>query len=55
LDVVLSVLAGAVCASFRRPLGIGYTAATPTPRFLSTGGTVHTTNDRITVRLGRRS
>ena len=53
LDVVLSVLAGAVCASLRRRLGIGYTAATarhPQRGFLSTGGTIHTTNDRITVR-----
>jgi hypothetical protein len=43
LDVVLSVLAGAVCASLRRRLGAGYTAATPDTlqrRFLSTGATV---------------
>ena len=44
LDVVLSVLAGAVCASLRRRLGTGYTTATPDTlqrRFLHTGGTIH--------------
>jgi hypothetical protein len=42
LDVVLSVLAGAVCASLRRRLGAGYRTATPDTlqrRFLQTGGT----------------
>jgi Transposase DDE domain len=58
LDVVLSVLAGAVCASLRRRLGTGYTAATPDTlqrRFLHTGGTIHTHADSITVRLNRRT
>ncbi len=58
LDVVLSVLAGAVCASLRRRLGTGYTAATPDTlqrRFLSTGGTIHTNGDTIIVRLNRRT
>jgi hypothetical protein len=57
-DVALSVLAGTVCAALRRRLGTGYTAATPDTlqrRFLSTGGTIHTTNDTITVRLDRRT
>ena len=58
LDVVLSVLAGAVCASLRRRLGAGYTAATPDTlqrRFLHTGGTIHNRGDTITVRLNRRT
>jgi hypothetical protein len=58
LDVVLSVLAGAVCASFRRRLGTGYTAATPDTlqrRFLHTGGTIHNHSDRVTIRLDRRT
>ena len=58
LDVVLSVLAGAVCASLRRRLGTGYTTATPDTlqrRFLHTGGTIHTHRDTITVRLHRRT
>jgi Transposase DDE domain group 1 len=57
-DVVLSVLAGAVCASLRRRLGTGYTAATPDTlqrRFLSTGGTILNHGDTITVRLNRRT
>ena len=57
-DVVLSVLAGAVCASLRRRLGTGYTTATPDTlqrRFLSTGGTIHNHHDTITVRLDRRT
>jgi hypothetical protein len=58
LDVVLSVLAGAVCASLRRRLGAGYTAATPDTlqrRFLHTGGTIITDRRTITVRLDRRT
>ena len=58
LDVVLSVLAGAVCASLRRRLGTGYTTATPDTlqrRFLHTAGTIHTDGDTITVRLNRRT
>ena len=58
LDVVLSVLAGAVCAALRRRLGTGYTTATPDTlqrRFLSTGGTIHNHGDTITVRLNRRT
>jgi hypothetical protein len=58
LDVVLSVLAGAVCASLRRRLGTGYTTATPDTlqrRFLHTGGTIHNHGDTITVRLDRRT
>lgn len=58
LDVVLSVLAGAVCAGLRRRLGTGYTTATPDTlqrRFLSTGGVITYRNDTITVRLNRRT
>ena len=58
LDVVLSVLAGAVCAALRRRLGTGYTAATPDTlqrRFLSTSGTILNHGDTITVRLNRRT
>jgi hypothetical protein len=58
LDVVLSVLAGAVCAALRRRLGAGYTAATPDTlqrRFLHTGGTIINHGDRVTVRLDRRT
>ena len=58
LDVVLSVLAGAVCASLRRRLGTGYTAATPDTlqrRFLHTGGTITNDGERITIRLDRRT
>ncbi len=58
LDVVLSVLAGAVCASLRRRLGTGYTAATPDTlqrRFLHTGGAILNRGDTITVRLNRRT
>ena len=57
LDVVLSVLAAAICAALRRRLP-GYHAATPDTlqrRFLSTTGTIHTTDDTITVRLDRRT
>ena len=58
LDVVLSVLAGAVCASLRRRLGTGYTTATPDTlqrRFLHTGGTIINRPDTLTVRLNRRT
>lgn len=57
LDVVLSVLAGAVCASLRRRLS-GYHTATPDTlqrRFLSTGGVILNREDAITVRLDRRT
>jgi transposase len=57
LDVVLSVLAGAVCAALRRRL-TGYHDATPDTlqrRFLSTGGTILNHGDTITVRLDRRT
>jgi transposase len=57
LDVVLSVLAGAVCASLRRRL-TGYHHATPDTlqrRFLSTGGTILNHGDTITVQLDRRT
>jgi len=56
-DVVLSVLAGAVCASLRRRL-TGYHDATPDTlqrRFLSTTGAVLNHGDTITVRLNRRT
>ena len=58
LDVVLSVLAGVVCAALRRRLGTGYTHATPDTlqrRFLHTGGHIHNHGDTITVRLDRRT
>jgi transposase len=57
-DVVLSVLAGAVCAALRRRLGTGYTTSTPDTlqrRFLHTGGVIHNHSDTITVRLNRRT
>jgi hypothetical protein len=57
LDVVLSVLAGAVCASLRRRL-TGYQAATPDTlqrRFLPTGGVIINRGDTIVVRLKRRT
>jgi hypothetical protein len=57
LDVVLSVLASAICAALRRRLP-GYHTATPDTlqrRFLQTGGHIHTTNDTITIRLDRRA
>lgn len=58
LDVVLSVLAGAVCASLRQRLGAGYSTATPDTlqrRFLHTGGTILNHDNHITVRLNRRT
>ena len=57
LDVVLSVLASAICAALRQRLP-GYQTATPDTlqrRFLQTRGVIHTTNDTITVRLDRRA
>lgn len=57
LDVVLSVLAGAVCASLRRRLP-GYATATPDTlqrRFLSTGGVILNRGDTVVVRLNRRT
>jgi hypothetical protein len=57
LDVVLSVLAGAVCASLRRRLP-GYHTATPDTlqrRFLHTGGSILPRGDTIVVRLDRRT
>jgi hypothetical protein len=57
LDVVLSVLAGALCAGLRRRLP-GYETATPDTiqrRFLDTGGVILTRKDVITVRLNRRT
>jgi hypothetical protein len=57
LDVVLSVLAGTVCAALRRRLP-GYATTTPHTvqrRFLNTSGRFHTDPNRITVRLNRRT
>jgi hypothetical protein len=57
LDVVLSVLAGAICAALARRLP-GYHTTTPDTlqrRFLQTGGIIHTRDDTITVRLDRRA
>jgi len=57
LDVVLSVLAGALCAALGRRLP-GYDNATPDTlqrRFLQTGGVITTHRDTITVRLKRRT
>jgi hypothetical protein len=57
LDVVLSVLAGALCAGLRLRLP-GYQAATPDTlqrRFLDTPGVILTRKNDITVRLNRRT
>ena len=57
LDVALSVLANAVCASLRRRL-TGYHHATPDTlqrRFLSTGGVILNRGQAIVVRLNRRT
>lgn len=57
LDVVLSVLAGALCSGLRRRLP-GYQDATPDTiqrRFLDTSGLILTHNNDITVRLNRRT
>jgi hypothetical protein len=56
LDVVLSVLVGAVCASLRRRV-TGYDHATPDTlqgRFLSTGGLIVSNGDSVLVQLKRR-
>jgi transposase-like protein len=57
LDVVLSVLAGAVCAALGRRLPRYQTANPDTlqRRFLQTGGVILKDNDTITVRLDRRA
>jgi transposase len=57
LDVALTVLAGAVCASLRRRL-TGYHHATPDTlqrRFLSTSGVIVNHQHTIIVRLNRRT
>jgi hypothetical protein len=57
LDVALSVLANAVCASLRRRL-TGYHHATPDTlqrRFLSTGGVILNHDHTIVARLNRRT
>jgi hypothetical protein len=57
LDVVLSVLASAICAALRQRLP-GYHTATPDTlqrRFLQTGGLIIKTDDTIAVRLDRRA
>ena len=57
LDVVLTVLAGAICACLRRRL-TGYHTATPDTlqrRFLSTSGVILNHGSQITVRLSRRT
>ncbi len=57
LDVALSVIASAVCASFRRRLA-GYATATPDTlqrRFLNTPGEVVNEGDGIVVRLDRKT
>ncbi len=57
LDVVLSVLAGAVCSALRRRLP-GYATATPDTlqrRFLQTGGVILNRGDSVVVRLNRRT
>ena len=57
LDVALSVLAGAVCASLRRRL-TGYHHATPDTlqrRFLSTGGLIVNNGESVLVQLKRRT
>ena len=57
LDIALTVLAGAVCASLRRRL-TGYhhaTSDTLQRRFLSTAGVILNQGHTITVRLNRRT
>jgi hypothetical protein len=57
LDVVLSVLAGALCSALRRRLP-GYDTATPDTiqrRFLQTSGVIVTHKNDVTVRLNRRT
>ena len=57
LDVVLAVLASAICAALRQRLP-GYHTATPDTlqrRFLQTSGVILKTDDTITVQLDRRA
>lgn len=57
LDVTISVLAHTLCHALRRRLP-GYATATPDTlqrRFLSTGGTITTTDQEIIVRLNQRT
>ena len=57
LDVVLTVLADAVCAALARRLP-GYADATPDllqRRFLDTEGTIHNHGDHVVVRLNHRA
>lgn len=57
LDVVMSVLAHTTCQALRRRIP-GYATATPDTlqrRFLSTGGTITTSQTEIVVRLNRRT
>jgi len=57
LDVVLTILASAVCSALAKRLP-GYHTTTPDTlqrRFLQTGGLILTTQDTITVRLDRRA
>jgi transposase len=57
LDVVISVLASAVCDSLRQRLR-GYATATPDTlqqRFLSTAGDITVNDDEVIVTLARRS
>jgi hypothetical protein len=57
LDVVMSVLAGAVCASLRKRLP-GYATTTPDTlqrRFLSTSGTITHDGQTVVVHLDRRT
>ena len=57
LDVVLSVLAGALCAALRKRLP-GYATATPDTlqrRFIETNGKIINDGDHITIRLNRRT
>jgi hypothetical protein len=57
LDVTISVLAHTLCQALRRRLP-GYATTTPDTlqrRFLSTGGTITTTDTEIVVRLAQRT
>ena len=58
LDVVLCVLAQAVCAALRARLGTSYQHATPDVlqrRFLDTPGQIINHGDAVTVRINRRA
>jgi len=58
LDVVLCVLAQAVCAALRARLGTSYQHATPDVlqrRFLDTPGRIINHGDAVTVRINRRA